>query len=68
VTSDWQRGSTCGDNACIEVAPHSDGYGARLIRSSRRPHDQIIIDPDEWPAFKAAVAAGEFDPPTVEPL
>lgn len=67
MTTGWQQPAGCGEGQCVEVAPHPDYDGTVLIRSSRRPGDQIIVDADEWLPFLAAVKAGQYDA-GVEPL
>lgn len=54
----WQRGSRCGTNACIEVAKVADEF---LIRDSKDPTaEPLRFSAEEWTAFVESVAAGEF--------
>ncbi|WP_030440723.1 DUF397 domain-containing protein [Actinoplanes subtropicus] len=55
----WQRSSYCGTNACVEVARADDGR--ILVRDSKRPDNEVLsFTAEEWAAFVAGVAAGEF--------
>ncbi|MET8277857.1 DUF397 domain-containing protein [Micromonospora sp. NPDC005174] len=42
---------------CVEVAIDADLN--RIIRSSRRPSQQIIVDKDEWTAFVDSIRSGQ---------
>lgn len=58
----WRKSSYSSANggACVEVArvPAS----AVAVRDSKDPYGpRLVVTPDEWRAFAAAVKAGEFD-------
>lgn len=55
----WQRGSGCNSDGCIEVASSDD---ATLVRDSKLGDASPILafGEDEWRAFRDAVNAGEF--------
>ncbi|MGW5556829.1 DUF397 domain-containing protein [Micromonospora sp. NPDC003944] len=42
---------------CVEVA--IDKGGKRVLRSSKRPDEQIVIDADEWAPFVDSIRAGQ---------
>ncbi|MFG2051061.1 DUF397 domain-containing protein [Micromonospora sp. NPDC048935] len=42
---------------CVEVAIDADLN--RIVRSSKRPGEQIIVDRDEWAPFVASIRAGQ---------
>ncbi|MFG1918675.1 DUF397 domain-containing protein [Micromonospora sp. NPDC048898] len=42
---------------CVEVA--IDANLNRIVRSSKRPGEQIIVDKDEWEPFVASIRAGQ---------
>jgi len=41
------------------VAHRADG--GVIIRSTRRPHETITLDPSEWHDFRQGVRDGDFD-------
>ena len=56
---EWRRSSACTTGACVEVAIVDDSY---LVRDSKDPSGAVLtFDREEWAAFAAGVAAGEFD-------
>lgn len=55
-----ELGIRCSGADCVVVTEFSDGDVA--LHSSRRPHEQIAIDADEWSAFLADVKNGRYDP------
>ncbi|MGC4771715.1 DUF397 domain-containing protein [Micromonospora sp. DT44] len=42
---------------CVEVAIDADLN--RIVRSSQRPSQQIVVDKDAWAAFVASIRAGQ---------
>ncbi|MBM0275788.1 DUF397 domain-containing protein [Micromonospora tarensis] len=42
---------------CLEVAIDKDSN--RILRNSRRPETQIVVDADEWAAFADSLRAGQ---------
>ena len=54
----WRKPSRCGDGACVEVRPCTDGVDFRV---SHLPMWVIHISAEEWAAFRDAIKAGEFD-------
>ncbi|MET8043700.1 DUF397 domain-containing protein [Micromonospora sp. NPDC005215] len=42
---------------CVEVAIAAGSK--RIIRSSKRPGEQILVDEDEWAPFVASIRAGQ---------
>jgi hypothetical protein len=56
----WVKSSESSESAnCVEVAVAPDG--AVLVRNSRHPLDGWMrYTPQEWDAFLAGAAAGEF--------
>jgi hypothetical protein len=57
-TTSWRKSSRCGTNACVEVAEVDGQY---LVRDSKNPGGPVLsFTPEEWTAFVAGVAAGEF--------
>jgi hypothetical protein len=56
---DWRKSSFCGTNACVEVAASAESY---LVRDSKNPAGPVLqFTADEWSAFIAGAAAGEFN-------
>lgn len=57
TTTEWQRSSYCGDNACIEVAT----LGAQvLMRDSKNPQQpHLSFSSDDWNTFLDRVASGQ---------
>jgi hypothetical protein len=57
---DWIKSSHSSESAnCVEVAVAPDG--SVLVRNSRRPSSGWMrYTPQEWDAFLAGAAAGEF--------
>jgi uncharacterized protein DUF397 len=54
----WRRSSRCSNNACVEVAKVDAAY---LVRDSKNPEGAVLsFSEDEWKAFAAGVAAGDF--------
>jgi len=54
----WKRSSRCASSGCVEVAMGGD---AVHVRDSKRADSPVLsFDMDEWRAFTAGVAAGEF--------
>lgn len=54
----WRRGRACGSSACIEVAMADSTY---FIRDSKVPGGPVLrFSSDEWDAFRAGMAAGDF--------
>jgi hypothetical protein len=57
----FRASSGCGNGACVEVG--HDG-GQVLVRDSKNPDSPVLrFTADEWTAFLAGAAAGEFNPP-----
>lgn len=58
--AEWRKSSRSGpysDN-CVEVAPLD---GGTAVRDSKDPNGPVLVfTRDEWDAFKAGVAGGEF--------
>jgi hypothetical protein len=56
----WFKSSrSAGGKDCVEIA-HLDG-GVVGVRDSKNPTGPaLVFTPDEWDAFTAGVAAGEF--------
>jgi hypothetical protein len=55
---DWRKGKACGSSACVEVAKLG---GTVYLRDSKKPLGPFLeFTPDEWEAFAAGVAAGDF--------
>ncbi|MEV0279222.1 DUF397 domain-containing protein [Streptomyces sp. NPDC050610] len=57
----WQKSSfTASNGECFELAPLPDG--AVAVRDSKNPSGpHLCFTPGEWHAFKAGIAAGDFD-------
>lgn len=57
----WRKATYSGsENACVEVAPVSDGGHA--VRDSKDPTGPVLrFTRAEWAAFTAGVRDGEFD-------
>jgi hypothetical protein len=56
--SHWIRSSYCTGSTCVEVA-HAGGLIA--VRDSKNPDRSVLYcTTDEWQAFTASVANGEF--------
>jgi predicted secreted Zn-dependent protease len=54
----WRRSTRCGTSSCVEVAKVGDEY---LVRDSKNPsRDALSFTKEEWVAFVAGVAAGDF--------
>jgi len=58
ATSDWLRSTACEAGACAEVKFGADEI---FLRSSVNPAEIIRLTVEEWRAFCAGIAAGEFD-------
>lgn len=61
ITRQWRKSSKCNnENMCVEVALIDDD--AIGVRNSKRPNaGMAIFTREEWRAFAAGVAAGEFE-------
>jgi hypothetical protein len=54
----WRKSSRCAAGSCVEVAKVAGEY---LIRDSKDPAGTVLsFTEEEWAAFLAGVAAGEF--------
>jgi hypothetical protein len=54
----WRKSSRCGTSTCVEIARDGDDW---LIRDSKNPDAPALrFTTEEWDAFEAGVAAGEF--------
>ena len=54
----WRKGSACDSNTCVEVTA---AHGLLWLRNSVEPSVALSFTAREWHAFRAALAAGEFD-------
>lgn len=54
---DWRKSSRCGNTTCVEVAKGNDGV---FVRDSKNPDVVLFFTFQEWAAFIAAAADGEF--------
>lgn len=58
----FKRSSFCGMGSCVEVAELATGEIA--LRDGKSPDlPPHVFSPEEWDAFVAGVAAGEFNRP-----
>jgi predicted secreted Zn-dependent protease len=55
----WRRGSSCQNGACVEVAAIGEMIA---VRNSAAPDEVVLISRENWRAFIAAIKAGAFDP------
>jgi hypothetical protein len=55
----WRRGSSCHNGACVEVAAIGEMIA---VRNTAAPDEQVLISPEHWRAFIAAIKGGAFDP------
>ncbi len=54
----WRKSSRCATSGCVEVARVGDSV---LVRDSKDPDGPVLtFDREEWTAFLAGAAAGEF--------
>jgi Domain of unknown function (DUF397) len=57
----WRRSSySIGNGQCLETAQLSDGRLA--VQDSKNPGPALVLDPNGWRAFVAAVKGNEFRP------
>jgi hypothetical protein len=51
--------TACSGGDCVVVTELGDGSVG--LHSTRRPHERITVDADEWAAFVHDVKAGKYD-------
>jgi Domain of unknown function (DUF397) len=57
----WKKASASNNNgACVELAPLADG-GVAVRDSKNKLGPVLYFTHEEWVAFAAGMAAGEFD-------
>ncbi|MGI5521023.1 DUF397 domain-containing protein [Micromonospora sp. CA-259024] len=56
---DFVRPNRCANSGpnCVEVA--IDANLNRIVRNSRRPAEQIVVDKSEWKTFVESIRAGQ---------